>query len=410
MRCPECGSPMAGDDCPYCGYGLITRKKNEGEDFGKNIRYIFALLMVVSFVAFLVFTTAVMVVSTGHVYDHTTVGEQWLYVVILIPIGIARLSGLGLSVYYFLLVASVLISLAYLLYRSARFVADEDIGGMKSKELSSKIMDQPLTRLALMFSVMIFLSYLYFMLISLAGTTPSTPGELERAPFGEIVFLMTRAAVWEEIMFRLLYFGVPMMIYGLMKNRADSWKLLFGGFGVKEGPILSLTLFSAFIFALAHMGGGWDIYKFPQVFIGGIIFGYLFAKDGLYSCIIFHFAWDYMYIVGQVSTSASLMMGMLILVWMGVGVYFTYHYIKEGFRWLRGAKGETKEYREEKPDLTLALNAGFMCSQCRSYKADYLPDGRLKCKTCGRETSSDSDDSLRKLKPVESKRMWPPID
>ncbi|MFO8109797.1 MAG: CPBP family glutamic-type intramembrane protease [Thermoplasmata archaeon] len=409
MRCPDCGSPMKGKDCPYCGYGIITKEKDEGDNFIKNIRYILVITMIISFTIYLIVSTAVMILSTTHAYSYTTEGSEWFYMVLLLPIGIAKLSGLGLTVFYFLLIAAVIISLAYLLYRSADFLADVDFKDLKKKELSPKIMDQPLTRLALMFCVMTFLSYLYFILIGLAGTAPTTP-PIESEPFGKIVYVLTQASVWEEIMFRSLYFGVPMMIYGYSKNDPDAWKNLFGGFGTEDGPVLPLILLSSFIFSIGHLGDGWDLFKFPQVFIGGLIFGYLFTKDGLYSCIIFHFAWDYTYIFGQISPEVSAVVSIVILAWMGIGVYFTYHYLKTGFGWLKNKKKKRKTYQEKEEEVDLLQNAGFICSNCRSYKAVYTPEGKLKCKICGNETELSTNDSFRKLKPGETKRMWPPID
>ncbi len=401
-----------GNDCPYCGYGLINKNKQEDkeDDFGDKIKNILMGFMLASFVIYLVSTVALMLLSTPQAYDYTTVGRELLYLVLLIPVGITWLSGISLTVYYSLLVIAILISVGFLFYRSVDFITDVGLRRVKKSEVPSKIMDQPITRLALLFSVMVFLSFLYFILLELTGISPAVP-PIDDEPFGRVVFWMTQAAVWEEIVMRFAYFGIPMAIYAYSKNKPKSWKYLFGGFGLEDGPIIPLLLFSSMIFALAHVGG-WDLYKLPQVFLGGVIFGYLFAKDGLYSCIVFHFAWNYTYLYNRLSYDVSLVISILTLIWMAVGVYFTYYYTKEALTWFKKKKQDKKEeeIQREEVSLTLGKTAGFVCSNCRSYKAVYTAEGKLKCKTCGQETALSSNDSLREIKTVEVKRQWPPME
>lgn len=48
---------------------------------------------------------------------------------------------------------------------------------------------------------------------------------------------------------------------------------------------------AAVLFALAHLSG-WDLIKLPQVFVLGIVLGYLFMEYGLYACILAHSVFD----------------------------------------------------------------------------------------------------------------------
>lgn len=409
MECPRCGSMVQGNDCPYCGYGLITREEEDGKEdaFGEKVRYYLVIFMLLSFISYLIMTVSLMILSTPQGYDYTSVGREVFYIVLLVPVGITWLTGLSLTIYYILLVLAILASTIYLFYRSADFFSDV---GLKKENLRTDILNQPLTRLALLFSVMTFLSYAYYILIEVSDVSPTTP-PLEQESFGRVVFWMTQAAVWEEVVIRLVFFGVPMMIYAYSKSRPDIWKYLFGGFGLDEKPVIPLILVSSIIFAAAHLPG-WDLSKMPPTFLAGIIFGYLFAKDGLYSCIIFHFAWNYMYLYSRLSYDFTLILGVLTLLWMAAGTYFTYHYTKEGIQWFKQKKGNQTRPKEEKEDfsLTFGKNAGFVCSNCRSYKAHYTESGKLKCKTCGRETDLSSNDSLKKIKSIEAKRQWPPTE
>ncbi len=416
MRCPRCGSLVDGDDCPYCGYGLISRSDGSDEgvsDLGKTIRSTLMWFMLATFIIYLIFTVALLLSSAPYGFSHTETESEVFFIVVLFPIGLIELSGLPLTIYFALLVLAILISVGFLFYRSFDLFVDV-VENLKSKKrdeggLHEDVMDHPLTRLALLFSVMVFVSYLYFMALELGGVTPEAPA-LEEYSFGRIVFLLTQASVWEEIVVRFAYFGIPMMIYAYFEKSKGAWKYLFGGFGLEERPVVPLILFTSFIFSSAHLVG-WDVFKFPQVFVGGIIFGYLFAKDGLYSCIIFHFAWDYTSVFTRVSQEATVTLSILILIWMGIGVYFTYYYLTEMVGWFRKQKkkADKKEDIQEEKELKFGHEIGFLCSNCKSYKAEYV-EGRLKCKTCGKETDLSSNESFRRIKPIEAKRQWPPME
>jgi membrane protease YdiL (CAAX protease family) len=67
-----------------------------------------------------------------------------------------------------------------------------------------------------------------------------------------------------------------------------------GGFGMSKIAII-LIIISGIIFGLAHYPG-WDdqVWKVASAAIGGIFFGYLFVRFGLYAAIFMHFITDYL--------------------------------------------------------------------------------------------------------------------
>jgi hypothetical protein len=56
----------------------------------------------------------------------------------------------------------------------------------------------------------------------------------------EQMFSLANAAVWEEIITRVLYIGLPMAVISLIATKKlDSLKCLFGGFGMSRELLLS---------------------------------------------------------------------------------------------------------------------------------------------------------------------------
>jgi hypothetical protein len=80
-----------------------------------------------------------------------------------------------------------------------------------------------------------------------------------------------------------------MVIICAFMKRADA-KDVLGGFGMSR--IAAVLLFiSAVLFGLAHLDG-WSIMKFPDTFISGLLFGYVYIEYGLHVTIVAHSAFD----------------------------------------------------------------------------------------------------------------------
>ncbi len=138
----------------------------------------------------------------------------------------------------------------------------------------------------------------------------------------QMIFMLTKAGLEEEIILRLVWIGIPMMIIALAVNKdRRSWQYLMGGFGMSKVAII-LILFSSILFGLAHLDGwGWG--KVPSATIGGLIFGYLYVEYGLYAAVLAHTANDTMttllYSFGQgvevLAMLLLLLLGFVILIY-----------------------------------------------------------------------------------------------
>ena len=152
--------------------------------------------------------------------------------------------------------------------------------------------DTPLYSLSMILGAVMILEIAMTLLFNAAGlSTPVPPGLKDLTP-EKALFLFSEAAVYEEIAFRVVLFGVPMVIVGLITKQKGFLKNLGGGFGVSKIAILFLII-SSVIFAYAHVSG-WGLWKMFPVILGGLAMGFLYMKFGLYASIMFHMINDYM--------------------------------------------------------------------------------------------------------------------
>jgi Type II CAAX prenyl endopeptidase Rce1-like len=124
------------------------------------------------------------------------------------------------------------------------------------------------------------------------------------APAGGDLILDLGAGVYEEIVFRLILTGGPLLLL-----RADPWRVF-----VVEGaerasatatvvPVAVVTLVSAFCFAAYHhIGGGADPYSgslFGFRFLAGLLLAALFFWRGLAVAVYTHAIYDVIIHLGQ---------------------------------------------------------------------------------------------------------------
>ncbi len=419
MRCPHCGRETEGEYCPTCGYRVKSDNKSSLEEIKNSIKRMVRVASIpalILFIAFLVLNTAILIWSLEWIPNTMiTEGEGVIYIVLMIPIGIARISGTSMVIFFFFL--SILVLLSYILIF---YLGLEDFFAHIKETLISQgkkhdKADSPIPRLAYIFMALLFFSYLYYILLEGVGVTPETP-PIDELALWEFIYLMTQAAVWEELMVRTVFLGLPMFYYLYTRKKNASWKDIFGGFGLEDRFVLIPILLSSFIFGIAHIGGGWDITKFLPTFIAGLAFGYLYAKDGLHSAILLHFIWDYLSIPMRVFDvpNIEIYISLLILFWMAIGAYYAYDYLKRGLIWLKNKKEEKSKEQEETDKvpgtIVPGLSAVYVCSQCSNNKAIYTEDGNLECKRCGNKSPAKVDTTNRKIEKRNENRPWPPID
>ncbi len=414
MECPRCGSKTEGSYCLYCGYSLSSdERKDEDKDrlFSDNIKKILLMVLFITFIPYFLFTTSILLWSTTAVLPNIMANSTILFIVLLVPVGLFSLEGEAFLIYYLFLLVSIIASTIFLWYKG-----NDKLFKKREKSVGTHehLLDNQMGRLVTIFSALMAFSFVYFFILNTAGITPETP-PLQESPLWELAYKMTRAAAWEEIVVRFAFIGVPMYFFAVNKGKKKPYKYLLGGFGLDKRPVVLLIIISSAMFSTAHILG-WDLYKMPQTFVAGIFFGYLFAKDGLHSCIVLHFTWNFLSLYSRLGDDLNLIVGILTIVWVGVGIYFFYHYSKVFVEWATSKKKRVEKKVKEKRKTvfkekgTVGVSAGFVCSNCGGYSAIYTQKGKLRCKVCNQETDPTSQESRKELDVREAGRSWPPME
>ncbi len=319
MACDQCEhySNLGFNFCPDCGSPITSRKKSN--DILTAITVIGCIVTVVlSFV--LVFELFVGWIESGYVLDNLKGFHYPLFLIIPTIWDFADLSGIPLSVYYILLLIAVTVCVAFLFFRS--------YGRRKEgKEIS----DTPIYEMAVMFGALYAFEVVFVIILNMIGIETDTPSE---RPTWEWLFELLNASVWEELITRVLYLGIPVAVISLlMKKEGASIKWIGGGFGLGPIPLLFI-FFSAFMFGAGHLNG-WGAWKFVTTFVFGLIAGYLFCKYGLYVTICFHFLTDYLQAEKWLTGDIMPLTTMAIIIVFFLSIPFIWVYLKRGFLYVR---------------------------------------------------------------------------
>ena len=231
------------------------------------------------------------------------------------------LSGDALAAYYLLIVAAILISVAWLFFQSSRGYAKELFGKANSREHSAMF-----DLCGLTFGILFF-NFTLVLILSLFGLdlTDTTSG----SELWELLFALANASVWEEIVVRILLIGVPLLIIDLYRRSSKRKISYFLGGGFALGlPETALLLLSSAVFGLAHFEG-WGAWKVFPASVAGLAFGYMFLRHGLASAIILHFGFNYLSLPSEVFDDSIFLVvvtGLGLLLWIALGVVFFVYY------------------------------------------------------------------------------------
>lgn len=423
MECPRCSSEMTDGRCPNCGYN-VPSKRDDGIKIKSKLKGLITSLALILFLGYLIVNTGLVLFSIDFVLPETLTNNTIIIILIPFGLGIAKLSGYTFAIYYLFLVSSILLSYAVLFYTGweglISYLKSILKGNFEDLDKAGSATSSPILRLVTVFTALLFISYIYIMLLELTGRGIETPEQFLEMPLWEEIFSLTEAAVWEEIIVRVAYIGLPMVIYALVKGKKKLKKYLLGGFGFEERFSVILVIISTIIFAVAHLPGwNWDPFKVIQVLPAGIFFGYLFVKDGLHSAILLHFVWDFLSVPDMIMDipNFNTILSLMMLFWMGVGVYYTYEYITKFIKWIKSdQERDEKEKNLEKKDSkltgkavdhTAGVTIGYACPNCSYNTAEYTEKGKLRCKRCGKETDPKSPKAQQDKNLLQGKG-WPP--
>ena len=313
---------MGHSYCIYCGRPADAP---EGNVF-TNILRVAGTVLVLACTAMLFFEIFTVFWGIGEIWPYLDYYRLGILVLTPSPAILFYVSGIFAKIYYLFIVAAVIASFVFLMYRSSGALREFVAGrteGMK---------EMPLYSVVTLFAATISLNLICVAIVMFFDYTPAVPPAEEL--WKELYSLMN-AAVWEEVICRIALIGLPVMILGIAKNEKGAWKGLLGGTGVNRSAIV-LIFISSIIFSYGHLAG-WDLFKMIPTFVTGLALGYLFVRYGVYASIMLHFLVNYMSSVSWVfdSLGADLMLTLFILSVVVLGLPFILWYAVQGFKRLR---------------------------------------------------------------------------
>ena len=238
------------------------------------------ILITAAIIADVIFLLANLEGPWNWIYDRTI--SVYLYFIYEVQIGI---TGTAAQIYFIIMAACLVAAAAKVLYDS------RDVFSLK-EDYVEKAERTPVYWIALLFGTTIIIEMAMTLMVQSGGQEIVIPDWMAKMTFDEAVFAFTRAAVWEEIAFRAVLFGVPMMVAALILRQKDFYRYLFGGFGSSRIAVI-LLIATSVIFAYAHVGG-WGLWKMVPTVLGGLAMGYLYMRFGIHVSIMFHCITDYM--------------------------------------------------------------------------------------------------------------------
>jgi len=282
---------------------------------------------------------AISIWGIGLVWPHM---DMHIYLFVITPFiyNFAKLGDWAFMGYYIFLVAAIVASFAWMIYKSIRPLTDE-LQVKYPKEGHS-----PLYTMGTVLFAILAMNAAYYFVIEAFGAVTNTPS-FSTKELWQLIYSYAQAAVWEELVSRVLLIGIPLFLIDSALRRRDpglgSKKfhryILGGGFtiGRKEA---ALMVFSSIMFGSAHVFA-WDLYKVLPAAVAGLAFAYLYLKLGLYASIMMHFATDFMTIPLNVwpdSLGVTTILGLLVLAWLIVGVPYVVLYFAKGLGWVLGRR------------------------------------------------------------------------
>jgi hypothetical protein len=338
------------------------------------------LFTIVSFIGLLIsFFIALLVVSISVVPVILTGGIQiTLFLITPIPIGFLTLTGYSYLAWFVFIFIAIILSVLWLFLKSTKDTwasIRKPLGDLKSRFASRST----ISMIAQLFAAILFFDLVYLLVISLLGATPATQlaGSYDQ---WEFMFLLANASVYEEIITRILFIGLPLLLMAIasnvpLKRKTIHRYFLGGGFELNRTTMILLT-FSSFMFAAAHILS-WDIYKVPPTFMAGMALGYLYLKKGIFASILLHFSFNYFVVLGMLiedNLVAYAFLSILLFMLTIAGAFFFSHYA------IRASRFFSRESQVE-PQYIPPRRPYFQCPRCGGQEARYS-HGTFECLNC----------------------------
>ncbi len=250
---------------------------------------------------------------------------------------IISISGNFLVFWYISMVVIIIISIIWLSYSEGKEFLKIWITSVKKMYPPQSKSKNSFILIAELFFIIWFFYLIVFLIMIIFGITPNLPVSGTEPATWEIFFALANASVAEEIFSRVIYIGLPLLVFDLIVRSQPNkfYKYLIGGGFKIEGITIILIIFSSLLFGLAHYPS-WGLWKVLPTFVAGLAMGYLFVTKGIHTAIILHFLFDYTGLVLILFENnigllffLSIILGIMILAWIGSGmIYFGVYLFK----------------------------------------------------------------------------------
>ncbi|NPA75350.1 MAG: CPBP family intramembrane metalloprotease, partial [Euryarchaeota archaeon] len=322
----------------------------------------------------------VMIYSIGYVQGF--IGDKYFaipfYILVPVPLLFAYLEGVAAYIWYLFLAVCITASLTLFLFYGLR----EYVNKLLSKPLSYK--STSLQEFSELFALVLFLAVLVTFIMRLMGISTEGIG-LDKIPLYAQMLALLHASVYEELVTRLVFVGVPVYLWRSIERRRRGERgispihILGGGYKI-GGVEIFFILLSATIFGVAHTPA-WGWWKFVPAFIAGVAMAYLYLRYGIHYSIMFHFATDFMIIGMSMSKVDMFFMSGVYIILIVLGIVFTVSYAIKIMQFFRVMPKEKEGAKQKNEPPAPWIDA--RCPSCGSQHFRYLDDGRLQCLNCG---------------------------
>ncbi|MDR0309243.1 MAG: CPBP family intramembrane metalloprotease [Candidatus Methanoplasma sp.] len=267
----------------------------------------------------MVVDTIAMIVNSPGIFD--VLSEGGVNMIMLLPSvhKLLELGPLGSRIFLIFLLAGILASVAYALLDLSKNA--KAAGGI--------------TKPGAVKSTAVLWAGIFMCITILLDITHTTVTISDEATLGTVMvsedilqemYSLVQASVWEEVITRMVYIGLPIMVISLIiTRRKESLKCLFGGFGMSWAAVV-LIMISSVIFGFAHSGWGYT-WKIISTGISGTFLGYLFVRFGIYASILLHFLVDYLQSFLWLGLGTEVQ-GVIIWVCAAFGVFALFYLLK----------------------------------------------------------------------------------
>ncbi len=352
---------------------------------GEEIASITALAV---FIILIGLNLAALVLAAPSVFAHLWYAQYYFLVITPWPIGLFPLSGPSLVAWYAVVVFAISASVIYYYINNFLSIVKDSRVPVTGK------------RTAELYFMTLFVTVAVYLLVDLFTTTPPKTPNFGEYPEWAQYMAFAYASFHEELITRVFLLGLPLLtvhalgkVMGWGDVRPLHRYVVGGGFEIGSFEILFI-IFSASMFGVAHMLGGWDWVKVIPTMVFGVAAGYLFLRAGLYASILLHFGTNYLQfglrLVFREDTTGTLLYALMILFMLLIGLYSTlkYSYLLwkkvEGTILAQGAYGGPTQTSQDFSDPLGPYWHRLRCRQCGGTAYEYLGGRRIRCLNCGR--------------------------